>query len=230
MTQSKPASKATSYESIIERKAAPADPAADEDAFHSAYICAPPELSSLKLPLGYVTRSTGAEVFVLVLEPVPVLAVGTGLFGKGSATKARSAPPFWILPLLRPQLATRKDWVSVLARVAVGKGMEVEVAREYWDAAEVAGTTWAYACQAGRRQRRKQLASSEIMVVGIGGVGERGSCVGWRERRPSQKGRGWAYAAVLARTPGKRCQRLRNRLAVNLARRSQPGSLPGAHT
>ena len=72
---------------------------------------------------------------------------GAGAFGKGSTTKARLAPPFWMRPLERPQLELIKVCVEELDWVACGIGREVLVETlesPYTDAAAV--VLWENAC------------------------------------------------------------------------------------
>ena len=57
-----------------------------------------------------------------------------GFVGKGSLTKARLLGPSCIRPLPRDHCETKRFWVSVVDMVAEGYGMEVLVARAYWEA------------------------------------------------------------------------------------------------
>lgn len=56
---------------------------------------------------------------------------GTGLFGKGSLTNARSLCPQEMLPLERDHCDVINDRAPWDVRVAVGNGREVLVVREY---------------------------------------------------------------------------------------------------
>ena len=69
---------------------------------------------------------------------------GAGAFGKGSATKARLAPPFWMRPLERPQLELIKVCVEELDWVAWGIEREVLAESPYTEATAV--VLWENAC------------------------------------------------------------------------------------
>ena len=82
---------------------------------------------------------------------------GAGAFGKGSATKAKLAPPFCMRSLERPHLELKKGCVEEFDWVAAEKGCVVLVERPYSDATEAGPLVlWERACTAKSAGKRKR--------------------------------------------------------------------------